>query len=131
MTPEIPPPPPIPREDRLANEIRSAIVKVIAGVAVAVLGAVVVGGVAQYAMLEARAAETTQRFVDAERRLGALEERFEDVQDLQRDVTALSTKVDAWRQSDTAARAVERELWERRMTRFERLIGGARGGQSH
>lgn len=131
MTPEIPPPPPIPREDRLAHEIRSAIVKVIVGVAAAVLGAIIVGGVAQYAMLEARAAETTQRFVDAERRLGALEERFEDVQDLQRDVTALSTKVDAWRQSDTAARAVERELWERRMARFERLIGGARGGQSH
>ncbi|MEQ8461743.1 MAG: hypothetical protein RLO52_34435 [Sandaracinaceae bacterium] len=109
-------------EIHMDDDSRKLARTIIGGVAITVITAVLIGAFAQWRNSAAIEAATDQRVGAVEARMTALEERFDHLDALDRSVTALGTKVDTWRQSDTTTRALERAQLEQRLSRIEQAL---------
>jgi len=104
------------------KSLDNAVRKLALTTAATLLGALVLGTGAWYVESQRIDERTTAQVASVERRLDAIEDRVEGLAELQRSVTTLATRVDAWRQSDVAIRAAERETLEGRLGRIERAV---------
>lgn len=111
---------------QLERAQRGLIVKivggVIGGVGLPLIVAAVLGVLGWYAQSKAIEASTDLRVRAVETRMERIEAQLEAIDGVRREVTGLSTRVDAWRQSDAATRTVEQRELERRLGRIEDAI---------
>ncbi len=75
-----------------------------------------------YVAMQRETAQLSEQVRSLERETSAARTELGDIGALQRDVSALTAKVDAWRSADLASRATERAELERRLTRLEELL---------
>lgn len=112
---------------RIATERARAMIdpsvrKLVIALVLAVLGTGGGGLATSLATSAAAEARAEERAAALEHRVELNERRLDGIAGLQRDVAALGAKVDAWRQSDSAASSAERAAIADRLRRIEERL---------